>query len=77
SKNMSTNQTGHPEAIADFIANCIQVLGQDFVLTDETSQYPYLIDWRQRFLGTAVAVLLPQSKEEVASLVQLCASYQV
>lgn len=61
----------------EFLAGCTSILGNDFVITKEADQYPYLIDWRQRYLGKALAVLLPQSTDEVASLVQLCAMHQV
>ncbi|MFZ6775236.1 FAD-binding oxidoreductase [Undibacterium sp. Ji83W] len=61
----------------EFLAACTNILGNDFVITNATDQYPYLIDWRQRYLGKALAVLLPQSTNEVASLVRLCAAHQV
>ena len=61
----------------EFLAACANILSNDFVITNATDQYPYLIDWRQRYLGKALAVLLPQSTNEVASLVRLCAEYQV
>ncbi|MBC3906504.1 FAD-binding oxidoreductase [Undibacterium umbellatum] len=61
----------------EFLASCISILGNDFVITKEADQYPYLIDWRQRYRGKALAVLLPQTTAEVSSLVQLCALHQV
>ncbi|MFZ6870988.1 FAD-binding oxidoreductase [Undibacterium sp. Di27W] len=62
---------------SDFLSACSAIVGSDFVLTKESEQYPYLTDWRQRYLGKALAVLLPQSTEEVARLVQLCALHQI
>ncbi|BBB61151.1 D-2-hydroxyacid dehydrogenase [Undibacterium sp. KW1] len=61
----------------DFLADCIKILGHDFVITNASDQYPYLIDWRQRYLGKAMAVLLPKSADEVASLVRLCATHKI
>lgn len=61
----------------EFLASCVNILGNDFVITNAVDQYPYLIDWRQRHLGKALAVLLPQSTNEVASLVRLCALHHI
>jgi len=61
----------------EFLAACIQVLGNDFVITNAPDQHPYLMDWRQRYFGKALAVLLPKSADEVASLVQLCAKHHI
>jgi FAD/FMN-containing dehydrogenase len=39
------------------------------LLTEETDKAPYLTDWRKRYHGRALAVLLPQSAEELAPAV--------
>ncbi|MFZ6655979.1 FAD-binding oxidoreductase [Undibacterium sp. TJN19] len=62
---------------AVFLASSVQITGPGFVLTDETAQQPYLLDWRKRYLGKALAVLLPGSREEVAALVRLCAEHGI
>ena len=54
-----------------------QLLGQQFVLTDDQEKAPYLTDWRKRFTGKALAVVLPKTTAEVAQIVQLCAATNV
>ena len=54
-----------------------QLLGQQFVLTDDQEKAPYLTDWRKRFTGRALAVVLPKTTAEVAQIVQLCAAANV
>jgi len=54
-----------------------QLLGQQFVLTDDQEKAPYLTDWRKRFTGKALAVVLPKTTPEVAQIVQLCAAANV
>lgn len=61
----------------EFLARCINILGNDFVITDTAEQQAYLTDWRRRYVGKALAVLLPQSTDEVASLVRLCAAHHI
>ncbi len=39
------------------------------LLTDEADKAPYLTDWRKRYHGKALAVLLPQSAQELAPAV--------
>ncbi|MFZ6768593.1 FAD-binding oxidoreductase [Undibacterium sp. Di26W] len=62
---------------SEFLASCAQIIGQDHVLTSEPDQQAYLTDWRQRYTGKAMAVLLPTSTEEVAALLTLCARYHI
>jgi len=54
-----------------------QLLGQQFILTDDQEKAPYLTDWRKRFAGKALAVVLPKTTAEVAQIVQLCAAANV
>lgn len=53
------------------------VLGNQYVLTEDQEKAPYLTDWRKRFTGKALAVLLPKTTEEVSSIVKLCASNNI
>jgi FAD/FMN-containing dehydrogenases len=50
------------------------LLGEPNVLTGEAAE-PYLVDWRRRYRGSALAVVRPASTEEVAAVVRLCASH--
>jgi FAD/FMN-containing dehydrogenase len=49
------------------------ILGERGVHTDTDAMAPYLEDWRGLARGTAVAVARPETTEEVAELVRLCA----
>lgn len=53
-----------------------KLLGANQVLTGEAAA-PYLVDWRGRYKGQALAVVRPGSTEEVAAVVRLCAQHQV
>ncbi len=52
-------------------------LGKQYVLTDDADKAPYLTDWRKRYTGKALAVLLPKTTDEVAHIVKLCAARHV
>jgi FAD/FMN-containing dehydrogenase len=47
------------------------------VLTDPADAAPFLLDWRKRYAGRAIAVVQPGSVEEVAALVRWCAAHRV
>ena len=49
------------------------IVGAEQVLTGE-EMTPYLVDWRGRYRGQALAVLRPASTEEVAAIVKVCAA---
>jgi FAD/FMN-containing dehydrogenase len=53
------------------------VLGQKYILTTDEDKARYLTDWRKRYIGKALAVLLPGNSSEVSSIVKLCAENQV
>jgi len=54
-----------------------QILEQKYILTEDQDTLPYLTDWRKRFTGKALAVVLPRTAKEVAQIVKLCATNQV
>ena len=54
-----------------------QILEQKFILTEDQDKAPYLTDWRKRYTGKALAVVLPKTAQEVAKIVQLCAANQI
>ena len=47
------------------------------LLTDPADMAPFLIDWRKRWTGKAIAVALPDTTEDVATVVRWCAANQV
>lgn len=52
------------------------LLGASQVLTGEAAT-PYLVDWRGRYRGQALAVVRPGTAEEVAGVVRICAKGHV
>ena len=60
-----------------FLLQCRQLLGEAHVLTDDDATRSYLTDYRQRYTGTAIAVLKPANTQQVADVVKLCNQYQV
>ncbi len=52
------------------------LLGADHVLTGPDAA-PFLLDWRRRYQGSALAVVRPGSTEEVAAVVRACARHGV
>ena len=61
----------------DFIQQLSGAIDQKYILTQEEDKAPYLTDWRKRFTGKALAVLLPSTSIEVAAIIKLCAQHQV
>ncbi|TXL68805.1 FAD-binding oxidoreductase [Zeimonas arvi] len=43
------------------------------LITDPADQEPFLIDWRRRYRGRALAVAVPDSVDDVAAVVRWCA----
>lgn len=56
------------------LADLQDVVGAEHILTGEEAK-PYLTDWRGRYVGKAVAVVRPESPEEVAEVVKTCLFY--
>lgn len=52
------------------------LLGADRVLTGEAA-LPYCRDWRNRYAGTALAVVFPADTHQVSAVVKLCAAESV
>lgn len=61
----------------EIIDQLYAISGQQYVLSSDQDKAPYLTDWRKRFTGKALAVVLPKSTEEIAEIVKLCASNQI
>jgi FAD/FMN-containing dehydrogenase len=60
-----------------FLDLCIKAIGAEHVILDELDQASYLVDWRNRKRGQALAILRPGSTLEVATLVKICSTYSV
>ena len=63
--------------MSDFIQKLAAIAGERGLITDAAGKHPYLTDWRENFLGTALAVVRPAATEEVAAVVKLCAAEKV
>jgi FAD/FMN-containing dehydrogenase len=63
--------------VSDFIQKLAAIVGERGLITDAAGKHPYLTDWRENFLGTALAVVRPAATEEVAAVVKLCAAEKV
>lgn len=61
----------------DFLDQCRQLIGSSYVITDSNEMASYLTDYRQRYIGAAVAILKPATTEEIAAIVNLCAAHQI
>lgn len=61
----------------DFLQRCRQLIGNQYVLTEEADTLVYVRDQRQRACGKALAVLKPGDTEEVAAVVRLCQLFRV
>ena len=60
-----------------FLKELAGAVGARHVLTDAEALGPYLTDERNRFTGSALAVISPGGTEEVASVIKLCAARRV
>lgn len=47
------------------------------LITDPTEMAPYLLDWRKRWQGKALAVALPDTTDDVATLVRWCKRHHI
>ena len=60
-----------------FLQAVCGLLGEDAVLTQDTRTAPYCTDWRGRYTGRALAVLLPSSAAQLADVVRLALMHRV
>jgi len=68
------NQAMHTET---FIAELQAIVGPNYALTSADDKAPFLTDWRKRFTGKAIAVVMPSCTEEVAAIVKCCVAAKV
>lgn len=63
--------------MTDFVEKLRAIVGDKGLITDEQGKHPYVTDWRESFIGGALAVVRPANTEEVAAVVRLCAAEKV
>ena len=56
----------------NFIQHLADIVGNSGLLTVPADMAPYLVDERQRYRGNAIAVVRPESTEQVSAIVRLC-----
>ena len=57
-----------------FVDRLRALVGDKGLILDAADQRPYLTDWRENYLGSALAIVRPASTAEVAAVVRLCAT---
>ena len=57
-----------------FLEKLTTIVGPHAILTEAEAMAPHLNDWRGRYHGDALAVVKPNSAEQVAAIVKLCAA---
>lgn len=62
-------------SVDHFLDAARDIVGSDHIVLDNAEKY--IRDWRGKFEGRPLAVLLPKSTKEVAALVKLCAHHCV
>lgn len=67
-----TNAAANPAAL-DLLDEIRGILGARGVITDAETMEPWLIDWRGRYRGRALALVQPEDARQLAALVRLCA----
>jgi FAD/FMN-containing dehydrogenase len=60
--------------MTDIVDRLRSIVGDKGLITDDQGKHPYLTDWRENYLGTALAIVRPATVEEVAAVVKLCAA---
>jgi FAD/FMN-containing dehydrogenase len=62
--------------LPDLISLLRNIVGTDHILSGETAA-PYCTDWRGRYSGQALAVVLPGDTQQVAAVVTLCTKHSI
>lgn len=53
------------------------IVGASAVIDDRDAAAPYLVDWRERYFGAALAIVKPASTDEVSRVICVCARRRV
>jgi len=63
--------------VTDFVEKLRGIVGDKGLILDDQGKHPFLTDWRENYLGRALAIVRPATTEEVAAVVKLCAAEKV
>lgn len=58
--------------MTELLQRLIDLIGKDHVLTAASDVIPFAEDWRGRYRGAPIAVVLPATTDEVSRVVSLC-----
>lgn len=59
---------------ASFLNELAAIVGEKHVIGPDGDLEPYLVDWRGRYRGSALAVIKPGNTQEVSAVVKACAA---
>ena len=60
-----------------FVEKLRTIVGDKGLVLDKQGMHPYLTDWRENYLGMALAIVRPATTEDVSEVVKLCAEEKV
>jgi FAD/FMN-containing dehydrogenase len=63
--------------MSEFIAKLRAIVGDNGLILEEKDKHPFLTDWRENYLGSALAIVRPATTEEVSAVVKLCAAEKI
>ncbi|MBS0549826.1 MAG: FAD-binding oxidoreductase, partial [Proteobacteria bacterium] len=63
--------------MSDFVGKLRAIVGDKGLILDDKDKHPFLTDWRENYLGKALAIVRPATTEEVAAVVKLCVADKV
>ena len=63
--------------MSDFLARLRAIVGDKGLVVDDKDKQPYLTDWRENYLGSALAIVRPATTEGVSEVVKLCAAEHI
>ena len=67
---MTRNQEPCKQPSAETLDALVRIVGEDHAIRDTAAMTPYLVEWRDRYVGKAALVLRPGSTAEVAAILQ-------
>jgi FAD/FMN-containing dehydrogenase len=65
------------EDMSAILGKLRMIVGDKGLITDDEGKHSYLTDWRENYLGSAIAIVRPGSTEEVSKVVKLCVAEKV
>ena len=66
-----TREGDHIERPSDETLDALsRIVGEHHAIRDPAAMAPYLVEWRDRYVGKAALVLKPGSTEEVAAILK-------